>query len=606
MQGVTPTNDRPMDLATLPSHLDRIATPSAASGDLVVMETQFLRDIAETSQRVMQADVVATYRFDAADQIRLVNVVPSLEAFDALGTERVNRLAESAAQSQRTEIESAAAGCLIATTSIQPGSGATVVVTALDVGQAAIEPFVLSQQLITSAIATWHARCQQQHSATRNELQDRIIELIASAEESDSFSQFALTIVDGVAINLGAHQVAMCTQRGENISNIKVAAIGGGGAAIDHSLWQAAAAETLVRGIATRWPAATREDKAATIAHRELANATASPSQVISVPLLDETGMPLGVLAVVACDASAKLGQLAAVADAVGRSLVDWRRAHRSLLSRAISSVSRLLEARWSLFALPIVVAVVAMLPVPYRVSTEATVVPRTRSFVVAPHTGRVRNSMVRIGDHVARGATIAELDDRELRINLGSLLAERDRAVKQRDIKRASGDVAEEQLAEYELARVNEQIKLTRYRLSNLTVVSPIAGIVLDGKLEDVSGAPVETGQLLAEIAMLDQLWIEVHVPEDELSEVREGLPIRAAFDAAGGSVISAHIDSISPSAAVRGGKNVFVARALIENTEGLLRPGISGAAKIKAADRPLIAVLLRQVWRSISRLWI
>ncbi len=587
-----------MDLATLPSHLDRIATPSQASGDLEATETLFLREIAETSQRVMQADVVATYRFDQSNRLRFVDVVPSLEAFDALDAERVNRLAESSAQSQRTEIDSAPTHCLIATVIVTSGSGATVVVTALDLGQASIEPFVLSQQLITSAIATWHARYQQRQ-------RDWLSDLVESAERCENFSQFATTIVDAIAINLCVHQVALCEMRGENLSSVNVAAIGGSGAAIDNSLWQAAAAETLVRGIATRWPAA-KEDQAATIAHRELAAATASRGQVISLPLYDNTGQPLAVLAVIDSDVSQKTAQLASIADTVGRCLSDWRRTHRSLLSRTRYSLSRLFKARWSLFVLVIAVTALAMLPVPYRVSTVATVVPRTRSFVVAPHTGRLRKTMVRIGDRVTRDSTIAELDDRELRISLGSLLAERDRAVKQRDIKRASGNVAEEQLAEFELARMNEQIELTRYRLSNLTVVSPIDGIVMNGDLKDVNGAPVETGQLLAEIALLDQLWIELHVPEDELSEVREGLSIRAAFDAAGGSVINAQIDSISPSAEIRSGENIFVARVLVDNSDGLLRPGISGTAKINAADRPLIAVLLRQVWRSISRIWI
>ena len=137
------------------------ATPDAATGAWDVMETQFLRGIAETSQRVMRADVVAIYQSDASNQIRLVDAVPSLEAVDELGLQLVSRLAESAARSQRTETDSCAAGKLIATASIRPGCRATVVVAALDLGQAAIEPFVLSQQLVTSAIATWHARCER-------------------------------------------------------------------------------------------------------------------------------------------------------------------------------------------------------------------------------------------------------------------------------------------------------------------------------------------------------------------------------------------------------------------------------------------------------------
>lgn len=611
MEGGTPITDAPIDLATLPSYLDRIATPphaigNGSSGQADALETEFLGDLARLACRVMKADFVVSKRFDRNAEVCALDAVAASDRYESAGTDRVNQLAESAARSRRTEIDRMESSCLIATVSGNPSGGSTVLVTALDMGRSAIEPFVLTQQLITSAIGIWQARYAGQRASQQPQLQGWIEDLQESIENSDTFSQLSNSVVDAIAINLGAHQVALCTQRGDNLSRVKVEAVGGNGAVISDSLWQAAASETLVRATATRWPAEAAEEKVATIAHRTLAESALPQHQAISVPLLDENGQPFAVLAVVGAEDAQELRDLSHISDTVARRVRSWRRQHQPLTGRMTRSLSRIVKARWGFMTLTIAVAVVAMLPVPYRVSTSATVVPRIRSFVVAPYSGRLRKTNVRVGDLVSRGTRIAELDGRELRIDMASLLAERDRAAKKRDIERSSGNVAEEQLAEYELAGVNEQLKLTRHRLNNLTVVSPIDGVVLNGELEDVSGAPVETGQLLAEIAMLDQLWIELNVPEEELSEIRTGQPVRIAFDATAGSVINANIESISPGAEVRNGENVFVARLSVDNPDGLLRPGISGDAKIKSDDRPLVAVLLRQVWRRISRLWI
>lgn len=603
MQSASLHDTEPIDLASLPNHLDRIAMPLQIDRDRKESEASFLRQIAEITRRTMRADEVAVFRCEPGEQAALIASVLSPDSVQERGFDpkRLPRLAESAAHSRRAEIDSCSFGHVIATATSEILGGRFVIVSVLDLGQAAIEPFVLTQQLVASSIATWQARCEKS-LATR---EDWISDLESALDLDLSLSAFATHVVDEVAINMRSVQVAICIKRGKSLCRMQVAAVGGNGRPVDDSLWIAASTETLIRSVETCCPSSDN-DRAATTAHQKLLSAVDTAAGVSSIPLLDKYGEAFGALMIVHASASDRPGSIAPIGDAVSRMWVEWQRAHQTAFSRLIESTLRSIRARWAAALAALLVAAFAMIPVPYRVTSVASIVPQTRNFVVAPYNGRLRAASARIGDQVAVGETIAELDDRELRIDLASLLAERDRATKERDIQRASGDVSGEQLAEYELARVNEQIKLTQYRLDNLVVVSPIDGIVIGGELEDVNGAPVETGQLIAEIARLDRLWIEIHVPEVEMSEVRAGMAVRAAFDATGGSVLEARVDSIFPSAEVRGGENVFVARAAVANQGNILRPGISGTAKIRAADRPLIAVLFRQLWRSVRRIWI
>lgn len=599
------TDARPgFDLVTLPARLDRIATPPERSGVLGDCEAVFLTKLAEVAQCVMRADDVVCYRFD--EKVRcLDDVGASTKSTGGTRSCRVRQLAESAARSGHTEVDRSKSCCLVATASPRASGGWDVLVTVLDIGRSAVDSFVVVQQLITSAIPLWQARVAQQTACRQQRHSSWVNAVGESVERSETMSQLATTVIDAVAIHVRAYQAAFCLQRGGNAAAVDVLAVGGHGHPVDDALWQATASEMFVRGGPTRWPAEEADDRAATIAHRNLAHVVSLQHEAVSVPLVDETGQPFAAMVVLSDDGDRVLRDLSAAGDALQRFVSDWRKNHQTLLDRILVSCTRLLRSRGRMLLLAVAVAMIAMLPVPYRVSTTATVVPRTRSFVVVPHAGLLQETNVRVGDVVQRGMLVATLDDRELRMELATLLAQRDRAAKRRDILRASSQVAEEQLAQYELDGVNEQIKLTRHRLDHLAVVSPIDGVVIAGQLEGVSGAPVETGELLAEIARLDRLWIELDVPEDELAEIDEGRPVRVVFDAVDGRVISTQIESILPSAQTRGGDTVFVARASVANPQGMLRPGIRGTAKISSDSRPLAAVMLRQVWRRVSRFW-
>jgi len=435
----------------------------------------------------------------------------------------------------------------------------------------------------------------------------RTPELIQAMESSNSWIQLANRLVDMTAIHLQAHQVALCTRRSARRPLMDVTAVGGNGAVIDDSLWQMAAAETVLRDAITMAPAEADEDRVATMSHLRLAQSVSPDHHAVSIPLRNADNEIIAVMVLVGrSEPLLADSHLRWIEGHVAPRLVDWKAAHATPLKKLFDSLRRTLRTRRGVCALTVAMLVAAMLPVHYQVSGEAILIPHTKNFVVAPHDGSLRNVHVQVGDVIRAGAAVAELDDREWKIEMASLIAERERAAKQRDVYRAEGKIADEQLAEAELARVEERIKLARHRLNNLIVTSPIGSVVLSGDLEGVTGAAVQTGQVIAEVAELDQLFVEVAVPQEELDEISTGQSIRIALDADVVPTLHAKIDSISPSARTRDGESVFVVRASVDNTARRLRPGLTGSARIESSRRPFWKIAFRRLWHSLGQFWV
>lgn len=122
-------------------------------------------------------------------------------------------------------------------------------------------------------------------------------------------------------------------------------------------------------------------------------------------------------------------------------------------------------------------------------------------------------------------------------------------------------------------------------------------------GDLSRSIGAPLEVGQALLEIAPLDQMVVELEIPEYEIGHIKKGTLARVRLTAGEGDPIEDSIDVIYPNAELRDDVNVFVAKIEIDNRDGLLRPGMRGDAIAYGPIRPWLWSLTRSGWE--KALW-
>jgi hypothetical protein len=281
-------------------------------------------------------------------------------------------------------------------------------------------------------------------------------------------------------------------------------------------------------------------------------------------------------------------------------------RAHRTIAKIGRDWLSTMIRHRWRkiVCATAIGIACILALPMPYRIHCRCEVQPVSKRFIVAPFEGVLEKSLVKNGDVVVQDQLLAQMDGRQLRIELAGLQAELVGARKKFDSELAAGNIAQSQIAKSEAERLKAKINLLIKRTESLEIRSPIDGVVVIGDLEKAQGASLRIGQALFEIAPLDQMYFEVAIPETEIKYAQPQMPVAMKLNAFPYQTWNAEIQLIHPSAEVIDNQNVFVAQALIENEDGSLRPGMKGKAKIKSGWAPLGWSLFHRPWETV-RYW-
>lgn len=297
--------------------------------------------------------------------------------------------------------------------------------------------------------------------------------------------------------------------------------------------------------------------------------------------------------------------------------VVDWaRRADQGMIRRGFRSVGRAaqallgprhLAAKGITAAVAAFLAVMIFVHVPFRVGGDCVLQPTPRRYMTARFDGVLKEANVRPGDIVQAGQLLAELEDYQLRDELGIARADFHEASKQADALFAQGKLAEAQLKRIQADRAQAQIDLLEFKLEHVKLTSPIDGVVLTGDLERAHGMPVQRGQVLFEVAPLDEMVLEVAVPDADAAYVEPDQQGEFSLQARPEQTIDFAVKRIRPQAEVRDEKNTFVIEADVTNDERWLRPGMEGTAKIGIDDRPIGWILTRGIvnWFRMTFWW-
>ena len=439
-------------------------------------------------------------------------------------------------------------------------------------------------------------------------------ELVAKIQGTDSLNAACFLVVDQLKSFFQCDQVAIgLVPPGK--SGAMLTAISGM-SDFDRSsepieALQNALDEAVVRGAVTAWPPLDTAERHATLAHRKLLEVSRADA-VLSSALMDHNDNTVGALVFVGrrdiVHRPQRVNAVEAITPHLATALTTRREMEPSRIRKLWQSVAgdqgshrRKLLLIGGLMAL----AMVPFCPWRYRVGVSCTLEPVTRRFSVAPYEGILKTSLVKPGDLVEQGQVLARMDDRELRWELQSAMADLERATKKRDVAMAEQDTSEKQMAALEMESLNLKIELLKHRERFLEVTSPIAGVVLAGDLDDAEGAPVKVGQGLFEVAPLEMVKLELAVLEEDLPSIEVGMQVKARMDGFRGAEVTGQIQKIHPRSEIRENKNVFVAEVELDNPENALRPGMSGKARVTSHIRPLGWIWFHKAWHKL-KIWI
>jgi putative peptide zinc metalloprotease protein len=249
--------------------------------------------------------------------------------------------------------------------------------------------------------------------------------------------------------------------------------------------------------------------------------------------------------------------------------------------------------------ALSAAALVIIFLPLwPEFVEGRFVLEPVHKAWIHAEVAGRVTRVLAQEGQSVAAGQALVELSNLQLDSAAAGAKADLHAASDQVNLALLRyGDLGP---AEYKREAMAERSRTMVDQVGLLRVVSPIPGVVVTPRLDDLLGTYLKSGAEIAEVADPSTLRARIYIPEFGMRDVRLGSRVRLRAESST-LPFTATLLSVAPaSAAMEPGlipqdqlkglvpPRFYTGSALLPNP-GELKEGMTGTAKILVAHRSL-----------------
>jgi multidrug resistance efflux pump len=124
----------------------------------------------------------------------------------------------------------------------------------------------------------------------------------------------------------------------------------------------------------------------------------------------------------------------------------------------------------------------------------------------------------------VRAGQLLAQLDDRDLKLEQSRLNAEREQSLRKHRQALATQDRAAMVIIAAQLEQVDAELALTTDKIARAKLLAPFDGIIVSGDLNQLLGTPVELGKVLFQVAPLDAYRVILQVEERDIAYVAVG----------------------------------------------------------------------------------
>lgn len=302
-----------------------------------------------------------------------------------------------------------------------------------------------------------------------------------------------------------------------------------------------------------------------------------------------------------------------------------------AFLKKQITSPHTTLKGRhrpwWVLSGLLITTALLLQISWPVRIERPALLQPVNAAFVRAEVPGRLERIAVKTGQHVKTGDVMATLSSAQITSRLRAAEIQVDRAKRELDLTIGAAEPAAYKQSQTQLAQAEAALQEASRLESRLTLRAPCDGVVLTPDLDRLASGSLRPGDALCEIADLDPIHIYIPLGEHQARHIRAGQKVELRVPALPGRTVEGRVleDSKTPPArelppnlvATLGGdlaaqpdaqgrlkpvETTFGVLVSLPNTDGFLRPGMTGTARLHGDEQPLWRILWMKVLDFIS----
>ena len=261
----------------------------------------------------------------------------------------------------------------------------------------------------------------------------------------------------------------------------------------------------------------------------------------------------------------------------------------------------------------------------PLKVTASCSVEPMNHTIVRSEAGGFLEELLCHQGDRVKKDQVLAILKNQELRKEYEKLRIVHTKLLQaQRKALGLHKHVDYDQ-AELEIGKIEKEIEKLKDKIEKLKILSPGDGIILTPNLQEKIGDFLGEGEVFCEMGYLEEVSIQVIIPEADFSEVQKNHRVDLKVYAYAEKVFRGEVVDISP-VKIQHLENLalsskfggvlptetvsklgevpklpyFQVTMRIDNSHGLLKPGMTGISKVYCDRRPLIVL----IWNKILRL--
>lgn len=242
------------------------------------------------------------------------------------------------------------------------------------------------------------------------------------------------------------------------------------------------------------------------------------------------------------------------------------------------------------------------------KVTCPVEIWPEQTYTITAEVEGILRGISVKEGDVVKPGQLLAMLYNEEIDSRHNEVQVQlRTRQGNARQLFTANR-INQYQIERNQINKLEAELSLLRNLIQKTHMVSPISGTILTPRLNEKIGEYLEKGDSFCEVANLEKLRAEIQFPGNDIEFAEKNQKIKLLVSAFPENTFWGTVEKVSSRADMNNEeKRSFLVLGKIDNNEGLLRPGMTGQAKVYCGKKSLGYVIFRKpvrlfreiVWR-------
>ncbi|MEN8117349.1 MAG: efflux RND transporter periplasmic adaptor subunit [Bacteroidota bacterium] len=219
------------------------------------------------------------------------------------------------------------------------------------------------------------------------------------------------------------------------------------------------------------------------------------------------------------------------------------------------------------------------------------------------PKTGK----KFQLGDRIKKGQVIIRLEDEEyvngiameskkLNLDISEQEYEKQKSLYEK------GGVTLRELRNSEVSKINAQYDYERaeIQLAKMEIAAPFSGVIVELPYY-TEGVKVATSQPMVSLMGYDKMYVEINLPEKNISEVKIGQEVVITNYTLTEDTITGVVSELSPI--ISDETRTFSGKLQIDNPRLKLRPGMFVKANIITAQKDSVVVIPKDIILSGSR---